>query len=237
MNERAPLPVTSYAPERGSVLLLAPHPDDDIIGAGGTCAQHVAQGDRVHVIIAYSGESGDPEGRYSAIDYAALRQSEARAGGAHLGFESYEFLGYPEGHEPGPEQLVAAAHHLAARIKEHAPDIVYAPWIGEYHLDHHVLARVTRLALAIIGFKGAAWGYEVWTALIPTWINDVSGLFEAKRAALHEHKSQMEYQDLEHKALALMGQRALYVATDSQYAEGFAPFGVALASELALIGL
>lgn len=236
MSERAPLPVTTTAPERGRVLLLCPHADDDVIGAGGTCAQHVAQGDFVQVVIAFSGEAGDPDGRYDAAEYAALRQKEARAGGAHLGFEHYQFLGYPEGHEPSDVELVQAAHHLAGVIRQAAPDIIYCCWIGEYHLDHYVLARAARLALAIVGFTGTVWGYEVWTALIPTWINDVTNEFEKKSLAMREHASQMDYHDLTHKAFGLMAQRSMYCDRTARHAEAFAPFGEAPPEDLALLG-
>ena len=56
VSGRAPTPETVQRPRRGRVLLLAPHPDDDILGAGGTCALHVEQGDPVHVLVAYSGQ-------------------------------------------------------------------------------------------------------------------------------------------------------------------------------------
>ena len=49
MDERAPLPEAVYAVPRGRVLLLAPHHDDDIIGAGGTAALHAEAGDPVRV--------------------------------------------------------------------------------------------------------------------------------------------------------------------------------------------
>src|SRR6185436_9862342 len=63
-SERAPLPRALLAPARGRVLLLAPHADDDVLGAGGTCALHVRQGDPLHVIVAYDGVEGDPERRF-----------------------------------------------------------------------------------------------------------------------------------------------------------------------------
>src|SRR6185436_9648761 len=115
-----------------------------------------------------------------------------------LGFERYEFLGYPEGHLPAPSELATAARALAERVRALAPEIVYAPWIGEQHVDHHVLARAVRLALALAGFRGSAWGYEVWTPLVPTLIVDVTRVFEQKLAALGEHESQLAYRDLRH---------------------------------------
>jgi LmbE family N-acetylglucosaminyl deacetylase len=233
--ERAPLPRTSARPPRGRVLLLAPHADDDVIGAGGTCALHVLQGDAVHVVVAYDGLAGDPEGRFEREELRALRRREAKAGGAHLGFEHYEFLDHPEGHLPSAPELLAGARALAERVRALAIDTLYAPWIGEHHLDHHVLARAARLALALAGFRGAAWGYEVWTPLVPHWIVDVSTVHARKLAAIAEHGSQLAYHDIAQKGLALSAQRAMYLAPGATHGEGFAPLGEPFGSDRELL--
>lgn len=233
--ERAPLPRTVTRPPPGRVLLLAPHADDDVLGAGGTCALHVAQGDPVHVIVAYDGAEGDPDRRVDPAELCALRQREARAGGAHLGLRDYEFLGYPEGHVPGPGELLAGARHLAERLRTLRIDTLYAPWIGEHHVDHHVLARAARMAVVLAGFRGAAWGFEVWTPLVPTLIVDVSSVHAKKVAALAEHRSQLAYHDLAAKGLALSAQRAMYLAKEAQHGEGFAPLGEPFGSDRELV--
>jgi len=219
------------------VLLLAPHADDDVLGAGGTCALHVAQGDPVHVIVAYDGLEGDPERRFAHEDLCARRQREARAGGAHLGLSSYEFLRYPEGHVPAAHELAEAARKLAARVRELAVDTLYCPWVGEHHVDHHVLARATRLALALAEFRGAAWGYEVWTPLVPTVVVDVTQVHARKVAALKEHASQLAYVDILHMGLALSAQRAIYLSKEARYGEAFAPLGEPYGADRELAGL
>jgi len=235
MSERSPLPRAELQPPRGRVLLLAPHADDDVIGAGGTVCLHAAAGDPVHVIVAYSGLSGDPEGHHSPAEYLALRKREALAGGAHLGLTSYEFWDYPEGHEPSPVDWRNAARRLAERIAELAPDQLYAPWVGEQHVDHYALGRAARMALSLIDFRGEAWGYEVWTPLVPTKIVDVSSVYERKVAGLSEHKSQLEYHDLLHVALAITAQRAVYLPGAALHGEAFRPLGPATEEDLAIL--
>jgi LmbE family N-acetylglucosaminyl deacetylase len=232
-SERAPLPRTG-PPPRGRVLLLAPHADDEVLGAGGTCALHAAQGDFVQVVVVYDGRAGDPQQRFEPERLAERRRREARAGGAHLGFTRYEFLEQPEGHLPTAGELLAGARLLAERVQALAIDTVYAPWVGEHHLDHHVLARAARLALALAGFRGAAWGYEVWTPLVPTWIVDVSAVHARKEAALAEHASQLAYHDIRAKGLALSAQRAMYLASAATHGEAFRPLGEPFGSDRAL---
>jgi len=222
-GDRAPLPQVVRDLERGPVLLLAPHPDDDLIGPGCTAGLHAAQGDEVHVIVAYDGAAGNAGSELATQEFVQLRQREARAGGAHLGLESYEFWCYPEGHEPGPEFLKAGAERLAAVIAARRPRTIYAPWLGEHHVDHNVLARVTLAALDLVGFEGQAWGYEVWSALVPTRVVDVTDSFELKVAGLHEHGSQMAHTDLIHAIRGLNAHRSLYLPEGRTYAEGFAP--------------
>ncbi len=235
MNPRSPLPIAIQQPSSGRVLLLAPHADDDVIGAGGSLCLHRMAGDPVHVIVAFSGLAGDPDGRYSGADYAALRQAEAREGGSHLGLSEYEFWGQPEGHEPSPEELIAAVRTLAERIREWKPDIIYAPWIGEYHLDHYTLSRVAQMALYALNYTGEAWGWEVWTPLIPTHIVDISSVYERKVAALRAHQSQLAYQDLIHMGLSISAQRSMYISTAATHGEAFCPLGEPLEHDAQLL--
>ena len=236
MKDRSPLPIAVLRPSRGRVLHLAPHADDDVIACGGTLSHHAAAGDPVRVVVVFSGEAGDPEGRYDSASYAELRQSEARAGGEHLGLHDYEFWNFPEGHEPSAEELVGATHKLAACIEEFAPDIVYSPWIGEHHLDHYVLARVARMAVFALDFQGQAWGWEVWTPLIPTHIVDITEVYAKKVAALREHKSQLKYQDLVHMGLSISAQRSMYISLEAEHGEALAPLGCPSADDEALLG-
>jgi LmbE family N-acetylglucosaminyl deacetylase len=221
LSPRAPYPEALQRPHAGRVLALVPHADDDVLGLGGTLCLHADGGDPVKVVVLFDGIAGDPERRYDPAELRLLRQAEARAGGAHLGLDDYEFWDYPEGHVPSPEEFEAAADRVAALIASYAPDLVYAPHVGEYHLDHHITARVVRAALGRSNFTGRALGFEVWTPLVAEEIVDISGVAERKLAALREHKTQLEYNDFVHKALGLGAQRSLYLAREARYGEAF----------------
>lgn len=235
MNERAPLPRVPERPAPGRVLVVAPHPDDDVIGCGGTAALHADLGDEVHALVLFDGMAGDSDRRWDPAAYAERRKAETLRGGQHLGYAHYTFWDYPEGHQPADAEVVAVARRFAGFVSELAPRTVYAPWIGEYHLDHHVAARVVRMGLELAGWDGQAWGYEVWTPLIPTLIHDVSGTFERKKQALAEHATQFEYHDMQHKALAITAQRSMYCRRGATHGEAFAPLGPPSPHDLALV--
>jgi len=220
-SPRAPYPEALMQPHAGRVLAFVPHADDDVLGLGGTLCLHSEGGDPVKVVVLFDGVLGDPEHRYEPDELRGLRQEEARAGGKHLGLSDYEFWGYPEGHIPTPDEFEAAADRVAALLHSFAPDTVYAPHVGEFHLDHHIAARVVRAALERSNFTGRALGFEVWTPLVAEEIVDISRVAERKLAALREHKTQLEYNDFIHKALGLGAQRSLYLAPEARYGEAF----------------
>ena len=105
---------------------------------------------------------------------------------------------------------------------------------GEVDLTY-VASRVDLALLS--GFAGRAWGFEVWTPLVPTRIVDVSAVYELKVAALREHRSQLAYSDHIHCALGMQAQRSLYLPRGATYGEAFAPLGPVSAEDRAALGL
>lgn len=186
-----PRPVELALPPARRVLALAPHPDDEVLGAGGALALHARRGDEVRVLVAFDGRLGLAPG----ADPRA-RRDEALAAGAELGLTHYEFWDYPEGHEPAPAELAQASERLARQLSEFAPEVVYAPWSEDAHLDHRVLARVGEAALLRARFAGRAFGYEVWSACPADRVLDVGAAWSAKLAALACHRSQLARTDL-----------------------------------------
>ncbi len=220
---RSPLPEALIAPPPGRVLCFVPHPDDDVLGLGGTLCLHRNAGDPVKVVVLFDGALGDGSGLHDRHELVALRQREARLAGAHLGLDDYEFWGYPEGHVPGPGEFQGAVERVKQTITDFAPDRIYGPWVGEQHLDHHIAARVLRAAIGELGWDGAALGYEVWSPCQAHWIVDVSAVIDAKIAALREHASQLADTNFEHMALGLSAQRSLYLSKGSRHGEAFCP--------------
>ncbi len=173
------------APPRERVLVCAPHPDDEVLGCGGTIMMHAAQGDAVHVVIAFDGLRG------LAKQWPRdTRRKEAERAGLILGLQPYQFLDHPEGHVPSRAEFDAGVRQMAERIDAWAPDVIYGPWPGESHVDHRTLARVLFRAAQLSGTRAEVWGYEVWTPLRADRVVEISEVWEAKTAALREYESQ-----------------------------------------------
>ena len=113
-----------------SVLVIAPHPDDEVLGCGGTIARHADLGDAVHVLII---TRGDPD-LYPDDDQAALDE-DVRAAHSALGVTSTTHLDFPAPRLdslPG-YQLANAIGEAIARLR---PSILYLPHRGDIHADH-----------------------------------------------------------------------------------------------------
>jgi LmbE family N-acetylglucosaminyl deacetylase len=218
------------------VLVLAPHPDDEVIGVGGILALHARQGDRVHVVVAFDGAAGVPAmAPESARD---LRCREALAGGRALSSATsaltHQFLELPEGHEPTDAEFRRGAALLARILMERRPNSVYAPWPGDAHRDHRSLASALSVALEQIPTHQRprhVWGFEVWSTLEASVLVDVTPVMEMKRAALACHASQGS-DELTRRALGLAAWRSAHLDQDQRYAEALCPFPPASSPEL-----
>ena len=223
--ERAPEPEVLAVPPRGRALVFAACADDEVIGCGGTLALHAERGDEVRVVVALSPER--PVARGDTL----VHRNEARAGGRKLGVRDYAFLSSEAEHADASEGLARSAARFAEQVIEFAPEVVFAPWLGEHRLARHFAARAARAALAACEFAGRAWGYEVRTPLVAARVVDVSKVWDLKIAALCEHVSQLELGDLLHAATGMGAQRSLHLGPGARRAEAFSPLLVGLPAD------
>lgn len=181
------------------MLVFAPHPDDDIIGCGGTIARFVAQGSQAAIVYLTSGESGSLA--HHPLDLARRREEEARAAAALLGVNDCLFLRQPDGYIGWSQEL---ADSLVSIIRSRQPSMVFLPHAGEGVRDHRQCSRLVQEACQRAAgpwFPACGqqpWSvnklcaYEVWTPLNPYNIAvDISDFIQLKLHALRAHKSQL----------------------------------------------
>jgi LmbE family N-acetylglucosaminyl deacetylase len=124
------------------VLVIAPHPDDEVAGCAGTLVRHRDAGDVVAVVHVSDGRGSRAGGR-GPDQMAACRKLEAQAAAAALGIE-WEWLGLREW-EWQDEELPP---RLCALFAGRRPHIVYAPSRIDYHPEHVRVATAVAAALA-----------------------------------------------------------------------------------------
>lgn len=206
-HEFPPLVDPSTLP--GRVLVVAPHPDDEVLGCGGLLAFHAERGDRVRVLVL----SGAPDGP---------RAEESRAAARVLGVEDLRFLGLADG---GLAREPELAERLASELTEFAPELVYAPCPTESHPDHRAAARAVLAAFPGEGVRERAARLLCYAINDPVPVGllvDVSRWHARKLEALGCFASQLERQDLVAKAAAADRARTINVDDPSvEAAEGF----------------
>lgn len=122
------------------VLVVGAHPDDEILGLGGTLARHVREGDRVHALILCEGMSL----RYPDAADDFLEQ-EAQAAAKIIGFSSLTIHGFRDQGLDGLS-LVETAAPIEHKVRELQPTIVYTHWRGDINRDHSLASEATLVA-------------------------------------------------------------------------------------------
>ncbi len=179
--------------EGKKILVLSPHPDDDVLGCGGAIAHHVASGDKVTTVYVTSGEMGiaEPPGPQMR---AKIREQEGSRASEILGVQHTQFLRLPDGHVQANNYTVSFIENIITRER---PAIIYAPHDDDGHNDHREVCKMVRIALDRLSHRSDSYVptlrlYEVWTPLAaPTYVEDISDVMETKMAALAAHASQL----------------------------------------------
>lgn len=198
------------------VLVVAAHPDDEILGAGATLAQHVQNGDEVHAVVVSEGASARyAEGAEAELVGAARRSAET------LGLASITFLGLPDQRLDGVP-LLEVTQSLEPIVQGIEPSTVYTHTPVDVNTDHGVVARAcwtacrpysapwvkTMLAFETPSSTEWAWplpGHD----FSPQWFVDVSETLDLKLRAMACYES--ELRDYPHpRSLRALEERARY---------------------------
>jgi bacillithiol biosynthesis deacetylase BshB1 len=181
------------------VLAIGAHPDDVELGCGGTLALLARQGRRVGILHLTRGERGTrgtPEGR----------QAEAEQAAAALGAAAMDFLDCGDG---GLRTGPAEEDSLIAKLREWAPDLVLAPTPHDRHPDHTRAHQLVEAACFYAGLRNrgtgtphrpaALFAYMQHDPFDPSFIVDVTAVWEVKLESLRAYRSQLHQSDKDEK--------------------------------------
>ena len=181
------------------ILVFSPHPDDDVIGCGGSIALHAQRGREVEVVYVTSGDAGSL--KHGPKELSRIREKEARQAAAVLGVKRVDFLRMQDGYV---EANAASIRTVVRLIRERQPDAVYIPHERDGHRDHRRTHEFVKEAVfRAFGpwFRDCGktpWAvravlcYEVWTPLEEfSYVEDITGVMKAKMEALGRHASQI----------------------------------------------
>ena len=177
------------------LLVFGPHPDDIEIGLGGTVALHAARGVPIGLCDLTRGElgsNGTPD----------EREAEAEAARVVLGAAWRVNLRWPDGGITGNDAQIADVVQL---IRACRPRTIAVPYWDDRHPDHRVASDVLARAAFRSGLRrcagaagAAAWKvdwicyYFINDSVAPSFVIDVSDVYDRKRDALACHKTQFK---------------------------------------------
>ena len=129
-----------------NVLVIAAHPDDEVLGVGGTIARLAGEGAHVTILILAEGITSRAEltEKDKKSQLKVLRE-QARKVGKFLGAKDVRFLGFPD-NRLDTVPLLDVVHTIEAVIKEVKPEVVYTQHGGDLNIDHAVTFRATMTA-------------------------------------------------------------------------------------------
>lgn len=182
-----------------TILTVVAHPDDEVLGAGGTLARHARNGDNVHIVFLADGVGARGADRAATERRAVAARTAATALGARLP----RFLGLPDNRLDGID-LLNVAKLIEGIVAEIAPDTIYTHHAGDLNIDHVVCHRAVLIACRPQpgSTVNRIYTMEVpssteWSspraadAFLPTRFVDISTTQDAKRRALEAYAEEI----------------------------------------------
>ncbi len=193
------------------ILVIAPHPDDEIIGCGGTLLKNIEKGNEVYVVfMTYLGDS--------------VREKEAEKVRIKAGIKEIFFLKLKEPLEFNSENL----NKLKKIIREINPSIIFLPHENDGDRDHKKTYEIAREAIWMskINSKGklnplGILLYEVHTPMYGVnYYEDISNFINKKIDLLRIYKSQLNHRRYDKAVKSLNSFRGI-MGGNTNYAEAF----------------
>lgn len=212
------------------VLVFAAHPDDEVLGMGGTIAVHATvRGDLVRIVCVTDGSSTQyPDDAAKR----AQKEEEARSAAAELGADDYLHLDLPD------MRLDTLAHVEVNRVvEEHvrsfAPQVVYTPQ-PDVNYDHRALfdsvavatrpvpGQPVRRVLTYAPSSSTEWTPAAVNWFVPNWFVDVTETLERKLAAFRHYETEQRPYPHPRSERAIRAAAEFYGASSGcEYAEPF----------------
>ena len=205
-------PLELECPAQRRILVIAPHPDDDVFGAGGTMIEAISKGAKVHVLYITDGEN-DPE-RARLIKEDAVRSCDA-IGASPI------FLGCQTGSIPLSDQ--GLNHKLTSLFAELDPQAIFIPFLLDDHDDHR---RVNELFLSVARTlrleKVEIWAYQVYSTVLPNVIVNITDHVERKREVIEMWHNVSGNRNWAHYVLGMNAANCRYLQSkEPEYVEAF----------------
>lgn len=181
------------------ILVIAPHPDDEVLGVGGTIANHTKMGDEVYLCVVTKAYTPD-----WSEEFIKNREKEVLKVNKILGIKKTYFLDFPTVKlDTIPQKELNEA--ISRVVNKVRPDTVYIPHRGDVNKDHRLVFETALVALRpkLGGAARKVLSYETlseteWAApptedvFTPNVYVDISDTLKTKLNAMSAYKSELK---------------------------------------------
>ena len=186
-----------------TILVVAAHPDDEVLGCGGTLAKFAAAGSAVHVSFMSDGVTARPGDSDSHQREREVRKAAAVSAGTILGVKNLTFGEFPDNRMDSVALLdiTREIEDLIARIR---PDTVFTHHAGDLNIDHRRVHEAVVTACrpqpghpvrTLLSFEvpsSTEWHLSGSApAFLPTWFEDITATLDRKLAALDAYEVEL----------------------------------------------
>lgn len=185
-----------------NVLIVAAHPDDEILGVGATAAKRAAQGDRVRALILGEGQTSRWESRDNAPESAveSLHMDTWKAAKC-IGYETVYFGDFPDNRFDHVD-LLDLVKYVETIIKEFSPEVVYTHHGGDLNIDHQRTCQAVLTAARPVGnivkeiyafetLSSTEWEFSYQNHFRPNVFEPVGNFMQAKLEAMKCYGSEL----------------------------------------------
>lgn len=211
-----------------TVLIIAAHSDDQIIGVGGTAAKYAKEGYEVKTIIFSKGEMTHPHFKEKII--VDTREKESLRADNIIGGHGVKFLKILEKDVGDDKEMKKAKKLLKKNIEKFNPVKIFSHSPEDPHPVHKKVSVAVLEVIDKLDLDAEVYGFDIWNPFKwdkkkhPKLIVDVTETFHTKMKALKSFKSQFNlYAFINYVALIIMYLKNLYngVRQHTKYAEVF----------------
>lgn len=188
-----------------TVLIVAAHPDDEILGVGATAARHAAEGDAVYAMILGEGQTSRSSHREDTDrETVELLHKNTLESAKAIGFRDVFFADFPDNRFDEVD-LLDIVKVVEERIRDLRPQIVYTHYSGDLNVDHQYTARAVLTATRPIGdycveeiyafetLSSSEWNFDhtLQAAFRPNVFVDITDYYVQKEAAMKCYVSEL----------------------------------------------
>lgn len=184
------------------ILVVAAHPDDELLGQGATVRRLANEGKKLHALILAEGMTSRTPTRQET-DPALLEslREDARAAAKIVGYETIDFHGLPDNRMDGGE-LLDVVKAVSSYIEKYRPDTIFTHHHGDLNIDHRIACEAVLTACRpVSGFvverifafetpSSTEWNYLYREPFTPNVYVDVTDTLEAKIDGMACYKSE-----------------------------------------------